>query len=257
MNASMTNWPYQRLLISVVFFALWVLTIGYYQPHFSRAIGLGYAAFFVLLVAGVYWTGYRLFRAGKPFPYGYFTLATLGFGLLRWCYTYFVLQHHLPDDTVFAYPARASWFLFPTSAALLFVGYGIAQYRYLRNNPLHSQAEDAAPATFAAPAAAPILAFRSGGKEVRLPVAELIHVQANGEYLLYHCQERRYQRFQRLKEAEKELGAFGFVRIHRSYLVSRKAVRSFSTSEVELENGTVLPVSKTYRGVLGGIESTS
>ncbi|MEM9260530.1 MAG: LytTR family DNA-binding domain-containing protein [Bacteroidota bacterium] len=247
MNASS---PFRRILPLVLILGLWVFTVGYYQAHFPRPLGPVYATFFVLLVAVIYWTGVRLFRPGEAFPYGYFSLATLGYGVVRWLYTYWVLQHYLPNDTVFAHPDRAPWFLLPTSAALLFTGYGIAQYHYLQKNSVSRANSFPGPPTVVAPAVAPQLAFRSGGKEVRLPVTELLRVQANGEYLLYHCRDRRYQRFQRLKEAEAELRPFGFVRIHRSHLVARRAVRSFSTTAVELEDGTVLPVSKTYRGTL-------
>ncbi|MEM1357482.1 MAG: LytTR family DNA-binding domain-containing protein [Bacteroidota bacterium] len=247
MNASS---PFRRISPLVLIFGLWVFTVGYYQAHFPRPLGPGYATFFVLLVAVIYWTGVRLFHPGEAFPYGYFSLATFSYGVVRWLYTYWVLQHYLPDDTVFAHPERAPWYLFPTSALLLFTGYGIAQYRYLRHNS--EPKAESAPAQIPVPAPAPTpqIAFRSSGKEIRLPITELIRVQANGEYLLYHCRDRRYQRFQRLKEAEVELRPFGFVRIHRSHLVARRAVRSFSTTTVELEDGTVLPVSKTYRGTL-------
>ncbi|MEM9930152.1 MAG: LytTR family DNA-binding domain-containing protein [Bacteroidota bacterium] len=97
----------------------------------------------------------------------------------------------------------------------------------------------------------PTLSFRSGGADINLPLDQLLHVSANGEYVNYHCKDRRYTRFQRMKEAEAELAPLGFTRIHRSHIVAKEAVRAKSPTYIELIDGTQLPVSRSYRKALG------
>ena len=44
----------------------------------------------------------------------------------------------------------------------------------------------------------------------------------------------------------KQLEAGMFVRCHRSFLINSGRVRRFAGTELELENGTVLPVGRKY-----------
>lgn len=219
---------------------LLIMTLGYYTPHFSRGVrwllALGFVGFTLLHFIA----GYRLFRENQSFPTAWFLVLTTAFSTIRWWYAYGLLQHYLPETTVFYQPTKALWFIIPSSAVMVFLGYGIAQYRYWQRVSQERSRDTES-------AASQQLQFRSEGKEIQLPIEELLYVQANGEYMLYHSTDRRYPRFQRMKEAEAELEPLGFVRIHRSYLVVRSAVRAIAPTEVELVDGTVLPVSRTYR----------
>ena len=37
-----------------------------------------------------------------------------------------------------------------------------------------------------------------------------------------------------------------FVRIHRSYIVSKSKIKSYTRQEISLNNGTVLPIGRQY-----------
>ena len=65
-------------------------------------------------------------------------------------------------------------------------------------------------------------------------------VTSNGEYV------NRYN----LSDYEKEMTEYGFFRIHRGYLVALGSIESFGHHEVRMEDGTVLPVSKTKEKTL-------
>ena len=237
-----------RRLVIVGAVVLSAVVHGYYRDYFSGPIRFLWVAAFVLLVVAHLWAGGRLFVAGRPAPWVKLLLFAGLFSTLRWAYAYFVLQHYLPANTVFHNPGRAMWFIVPTSVFLVLAGYGRRMYqRHLRPEP--------PPDSAASLLHNAILTFRSEGKDIRLPVAELIYVKAQGEYVIYCCADRRYPRFQRLKEASQELRPYGIVRIHRSYLVASAAVRTMDGRSVELVDGTKLPVSRTYREVLSAATS--
>lgn len=44
-----------------------------------------------------------------------------------------------------------------------------------------------------------------------------------------------------------------FIRIHRSFIVSRSKVKSFNKQEVYLNNGTTLPIGRQYAADIVGI----
>lgn len=89
--------------------------------------------------------------------------------------------------------------------------------------------------------------------EERLPVLaeQVIYASGAGNYVELHMGDRTAIWRQTMGGAEATLRKAGFVRIHRSYLVSRRAIRKVSLSrkgpvEVALESGQRLPVSARY-----------
>ena len=52
-----------------------------------------------------------------------------------------------------------------------------------------------------------------------------------------------------MEEEEQSLGGFGFLRIHRAFLVNREYVMQMkpNASEVRMKSGTILEVGKHYR----------
>ena len=231
------------------------LAVGYYAAFFRTAQSIGLALGLLLVVGLHLWAGWRAYAAQRSFPWRAIVVPAVALALLRLTFVYTVLQHHVPPSRVFHYPGRAAWFIGLSSVMLVLLGYGLAQYwhsRHSASSTFVKTRHDTPSADVAADknARQHMLTFRSEGREVILPVAELLYVQANGEYMLYCSTEQRYTRYQRMKDAAAELAPFGFVRVHRSYLVARERVRSRSTQELELSDGTVVPVSRSYRGAL-------
>ena len=79
---------------------------------------------------------------------------------------------------------------------------------------------------------------------VRLNIADITYAEAMGHVLQLHtvdgvCHETRMA----MKEAEEKLGA-DFVHCHRSYLVNLRHVRRISRTDVMLDDGTALPLSR-------------
>lgn len=83
-------------------------------------------------------------------------------------------------------------------------------------------------------------------------VEELIYVASEGHYINYHLREREKPEVDRnsLSKAEEQLSDYGFVRIHRSYLIKVSAIKALYAAKVLLNDGTELPVSRTYKDAI-------
>ena len=111
----------------------------------------------------------------------------------------------------------------------------------------------------APPAIAPerrTLAVGDGSVTHHLPVDEIEHVAAAGNYVEIAWRGERLLHRATLSAVEADLGA-GFARIHRSRLVRRAAVRRVVTHksgdfDVEMESGATLRGSRRYRGNVEG-----
>lgn len=89
--------------------------------------------------------------------------------------------------------------------------------------------------------------------EEDLPVdaSHVLYAAGAGNYVELHCGSRTTLWRQTLRDAEELLRPAGFVRIHRSYLVARRAISDVHRSrrgpvEIALINGQRLPVSTSY-----------
>ncbi len=81
----------------------------------------------------------------------------------------------------------------------------------------------------------------------KINLADVLYVEALSNYVIINTEQRRYVTYLTLKGIEEKLPKDQFVRIHKSYLVSLKAVISIEDDEVQLRSKD-LPISKHYRG---------
>jgi len=78
---------------------------------------------------------------------------------------------------------------------------------------------------------------------------ELTHVEAYGNYIFIYTGPNRIMSKQTLTQFEEQLPSAQFVRIHKSYIISLKAVKFLEGNELSI--GTKkLPVGKVYRDQL-------
>lgn len=82
---------------------------------------------------------------------------------------------------------------------------------------------------------------------VNIPLGEILYIEAMEGYVKIFrvngvCTISRMI----LKNIGSQLPEGAFLRIHRSFIVSRSKIRSFNRREIELVNGTTLPVGRQY-----------
>lgn len=97
--------------------------------------------------------------------------------------------------------------------------------------------------------------FHTTGGEVCLLLSELRYFESEGNYLklVAFRQEAEKEEQQMVYRFRSTIGAVetalvgdGFLRLHKGFLVNQTAIRLFGTETVELVDGTILPVGKTY-----------
>lgn len=99
------------------------------------------------------------------------------------------------------------------------------------------------------------LEIRDGAKREYLDPAEILFVEAAGNYVELHLAGRALLQRQTLSALEGELAALGFVRIHRSRLVNRRHVQAVESNEsgdltLRLSDGRQIAGSRRFREAL-------
>ena len=85
-----------------------------------------------------------------------------------------------------------------------------------------------------------------GAGEVLL--RDIMYIECNGHTLTYRMSGgAEYSVYGSLKLVEEELKAYGFIRIHRNYLVNQSHVSQIGKMDAVLKNGMVVPVGRDRR----------
>lgn len=79
---------------------------------------------------------------------------------------------------------------------------------------------------------------------VLLPAKKIIYMESCKHYLFVYCEDHSYEVRDKISNYETELSEYGFLKIHRSYLVNVRFIRSIKSTGVELDNDELLPISR-------------
>ena len=91
------------------------------------------------------------------------------------------------------------------------------------------------------------LIIRSGKKQYRVPVSEILYIKSESEYVKYVTQHHgKLLVHGALRDVLSDLSATTFYRIHRSYIVNLLHITYVEGSRVRV-NGEFFPISETYK----------
>jgi DNA-binding LytR/AlgR family response regulator len=88
-----------------------------------------------------------------------------------------------------------------------------------------------------------ILIHSDGGIH-RIKLNDIIYIEAFAHSVDINTQDVKYTTKINISNIEKELDENSFIRCHRSYIVGLKYIKKIGSSELELDNGSVIPVSR-------------
>ncbi|MBO5685982.1 MAG: response regulator transcription factor [Alistipes sp.] len=125
----------------------------------------------------------------------------------------------------------------------------------------HKSMEHPAPA--ATPTAAPMpveteavpsneeqefISVKADYKVSLLRTADILFVESEGEYVRIHLQDgSKVTTLYRIKNMEASLPAGQFMRVHRSYIVNLRHIRSYERGRIYLDNDTHIPIGENYK----------
>lgn len=89
---------------------------------------------------------------------------------------------------------------------------------------------------------------RADNQSVKVMFDSILYVEAMSEYIKIHFKEGKpVMTFMSVKLMSESLPVNQFMRIHRSYIIALDSIAMVRRGEVELTDGTVLPISASYK----------
>jgi|TARA_B110000967_G_scaffold68139_1_gene70400 DNA-binding LytR/AlgR family response regulator len=87
---------------------------------------------------------------------------------------------------------------------------------------------------------------KANQKLIKLSYSEIYYVEAFADYVKIFLADKKIVTLQTMKNMERKLPPEMFSRVHRSFIVNRNHVASFSTSACEV-NEVKIPIGKNYK----------
>jgi hypothetical protein len=167
---------------------------------------------------------------------GFSLIHVVGMGVLRWAAYAVAGEAYDPLGPLGDWPYELR------KDALVYGGV-VACYLIWRGSP---------PVSGQAATSATPIEVRDGARRLFVPVAEILWVEAAGNYVELHAGAGPVLHRASLREMERRLADAGFVRIHRSRLVRRAAIAAVETRAsgdftVQLVTGETLAGSRRFR----------
>ncbi len=86
-------------------------------------------------------------------------------------------------------------------------------------------------------------------KLIKLRFEDIHYVEALADYVKIHTNERRIITLQTMKKMEEKLPQDRFIRVHRSFIVGVKKIKSINGNKIELGE-QMIPIGKNYKNGL-------
>ena len=93
------------------------------------------------------------------------------------------------------------------------------------------------------------IVIKDGGENIVIPINEVVFLEACGAYSKIITENKNYIASKTLKSLENQLPE-DFIRVHRSYIVPVRQIKSFNSSDLCLKNGHTISLSKTGKRLL-------
>lgn len=90
------------------------------------------------------------------------------------------------------------------------------------------------------------LFFNVGKKKVKMFLDEILYIESIKEYIRIISRDKAILTKFQLGEIEDVLKKNNFLRIHRSFIVSKNKIDAFSATDVEI-NGKQIPIGRSYK----------
>lgn len=90
------------------------------------------------------------------------------------------------------------------------------------------------------------LTIRADRKFYKVHFDNIYFIEGQQAYVTFNMKDRKITALMSMKELEENLPNEQFIRIHKSFIVSRKYINSLEGNQIDI-NGQKLPVGKNYR----------
>ena len=91
-----------------------------------------------------------------------------------------------------------------------------------------------------------VISVSCAGENKIILIQDILYFEVKNYIIIVHYGNTSFEFYSTMGKIENNLIRHGFARIHRSYLVNLSHVRSVVRQELELSDGTIIPIGRKY-----------
>jgi len=91
-----------------------------------------------------------------------------------------------------------------------------------------------------------VIVFSDYRQNVSLLVFDICYIESEKHYINIYTEKQTYKLRLKLSECEKQTMGCGFLKIHKSYLVNVRKIKTLTSKKIVLYDGTILPISRGH-----------
>lgn len=91
--------------------------------------------------------------------------------------------------------------------------------------------------------------FKKQGRLQKINLTDIQYIQSDDNYCIFNTQTEKFILRSKISQLEEDLSDYGFLRVHRKYIVNLKTIKNYkpSTSEIEMINGGKILLSRSKK----------
>jgi DNA-binding LytR/AlgR family response regulator len=101
----------------------------------------------------------------------------------------------------------------------------------------------------------PYLLVNVNKKRMKVYLRDILFIESRKEYINIVTQQQAFLTKYPLGEIDQQLDKANFLRVHRSFIVSRKKISAFNAVEVDIA-GTAIPIGRSYKELVLSVLGT-
>jgi len=105
--------------------------------------------------------------------------------------------------------------------------------------------------TFQANDSSHFLFVKADRKHYKIAPESILYIEGLKDYIRIHTSTEKIMVLENMKDILEQLPPNHFVRIHRSYIIPLAKIKIIEGNQIQLSDGTMLPIGETYRKLVG------
>lgn len=94
-----------------------------------------------------------------------------------------------------------------------------------------------------------VMEFKSNSNTIIVNTKDIIYLESFSHYLIIHTVNSKFKIREKISFAREKFKKFGFVQIHKSYLVNKKYIQNIRLNCCEIYGNILLPIGKKYNKI--------
>ena len=99
------------------------------------------------------------------------------------------------------------------------------------------------------------ISIKEGNKTHLVSLKDIFYIKGLKEYVVWHTKSKKIITLESLNGIEKNFRKFGFVRVHKSYVVNFKNVESLKSSSIKINN-EIVPIGRKYQHLIKSLATS-